>query len=976
MKMVESIEYPTNYEGEECYFFISYSHNSQQEVYFFLKQLNRLGVRFWYDKGLKKGVDWEKYVQQKMKNAICVLSFFDTNFFNSSSLQKECQVIKDNRLDYCPIYYEGFVYQQLFRRLPVDLIIDEDVDDLLRSLFNGKITGIIFRNNEQIIKEIFEEAQKFSAISEGGDKLPQKPTKKFAFLAKKSIFSASILTGVQNYFASSQYIIEPHLIEDFEYIPIEYAFRDKLKKFITEDYDGVIIRPLGRMDSKTFELFEELCKQKSVVLCDVGLTEEQNERFSEGRRPAYVCSDFELGGEKIATVINQICHNQGLMNVDIVVCAGPTKNEPATIRSDALIKSLHKNKDRVTNLIYFNSLNPSECFEKIKAFFKHSQNTYIKDKSLIIYLGNDNVALHFAKRIKQISINGASLDKYKKIVILGYDGIVGSTGNSILEESAFDYATIDTLPFEQGRDAAKALIKIIESQADNLIVKVVPKIIKKIELSPRVVNKFSSVEMLTENAGAFVLDLDGTIADTETFHWAAYNTLLESQYGFMLSEEHIKKYIGNSEIKIYRMIEQDFKIKIDDEDFLQKRIAIYLKLIEQKKLEPFEWAKAFFKRYQGKKIVLLTSQIPSIVDHLLSVWGLEKAIPENMRICAHDGKITKQSFLEHPERYVPLSSCDIGDMVVFEDSEHVAKMATDYGYTTIGIRHKFNKTTLKSAICIIDDSIKKGLFVGLSGIDVVFNIKVMPQSDQKIKTDKYDITVGGPALRAAITCMQLGGNATLLTGIGEGPLSELIKNTCFNLGIEIIDIMPDKALPNMSFVGIRSNDACRDIVSGQTVSSDIRSIPDAFYQQFDYCLYDCNFPFFTKELIENLMAQNISLCLDCGSWKPSIDYALRYAECVITSSSFVSLDNENIFELKEKYAIDKVAKTNGGNPIEFEEDGIIKKIEISKKEKANTLGAGDVLHGAFCHYYYDKSESFEAALRHASVVATAQISDK
>ena len=975
------MEYAANYpklydEGDENYLFISYSHQSQAEVYRILRELNRRGVRFWYDAGLKKGVDWEKYVNQKMCAASCVLFFFDINFFDSASLHKEVKTVSDNSFNYCPVYYEGLVYQQIIRKLPIDKIIDEDVDDLLRSLFNSKITGIIAKKDrpDLLIDEICDEAKKYSAISDSNKVEIQEKPKRIAFLGKNSLFSKSVFEGARNHFSSSRHMIEPHFVDDSECIPLEYAFQDKLRAFIGDDCDGVIIRPIGKMNDKTFPLFKELCEKKEVVLCDIGLTDEQKSGIEKEKMPSYVCSNFSLGGKKIATIVNQVCFTQGYYNTDVVICTGPTKNNPANTRSEALLTELNRIIDIRPKTVSFNSLDPKDCFRRISSFFNENKFPHIYSKSLVIYLGNDNVALHFAKNISRIFTDGVSLKEYRKVFIMGYDGIVGTTGNSILEESAFDYATVDTLPSEQGKYAAEMIIRQMESGRRGELVKVTPKVIKKIAVKPPVENTFSSVETLTQGAGLFVLDLDGTIADTETLHWQAYNELLREEYQVTLSDESIKKYIGNSEVKIYRMIERDYGIVINDEDFLRKRLHIYLDLVSKLELKPFKWARDFFREYQGRKIVLLTSQVPSVVDHLLSYWELDKAIPKNMRISAHDGKITKRDFFNRPGDYVGLSGDELGNIVVFEDSNHVAEIASEFGYTVIGVRHRYNKAELKDFTCIIDDSVKKGLFVGLSGIDAIFHTACMPQRDQKIKTDKYSIAVGGPALKAAITCAKLGGNATLMTGIGNGQLSYIIKQECEKYGIEIVDIMPDKELPNISFVGINTDAATRDVISGQSVTSDVRNIPDSFYKKFDYCLYDCNFPFFTKELVENLEMYSIPLVLDCGSWKQAAEYALRYAECVISSSTFASPDKLDVFEMREKYAIEHTARTNGGNPIEFEDGGEIKLIPVDKKKNANTLGAGDVFHGAFCRYYFDLNEPFEEALKHASVVASEYVS--
>ncbi len=974
--MSNTIDYPILYEGNENYFFISYSHHSKTDVYRILRKLNSLGVRFWYDKGLEKGVDWEKHVHEKMQKSSCVLFFFDANFFTSQSLQKEVRIVSETPLKFCPVYYEGLVYQQLNRKLPLNFILDEDVDNSLRALFNSKITGIIFDsdNPDRFIGEICDEAEKNKCISEASKKTVVSNSRKIAFVGKNSLFSKSVFDGIQHVFSASQHIVDSFLLNDSETLPIEYAFKDCLKRLISSDYSGVIVRPIGKMDDSTFALFKDLCIYKDVVLCDVDITKEQRQLIPLNRSPSYVCSDFELGGTKIASVVNQYCFNKGYMNSDVVICCGPTKNGPASVRSEALVKSLTTNLNLTIHKVFLNSLKPEDCFDRIKNFLEKTSFNNIKNRNLIIYLGNDNVALYFSKHLSDIVCGSSTIADYGSICILGYDGIVGTTGNSVLEESPYNYATVDTLPNDQGKIAAETLIKEIENKCDGEIVKVTPKVIKRFYLKPTMENKLSSIDDLLTNATLFILDLDGTIADTETLHWEAYDIVMKKTYGFSLRNENIKNYIGNSEVSIYRMIEKDYSIKIDDDYFLKTRLDEYLKLVEKRKLSIFKWANDFFNNYKDKKIVLLTSQVPQIVDHLLTFWGLDSIIPNNMRISAHNGKITKKEFFEHPEKFVNLGNKELGDIVVFEDSNHVAKLASDLGYTTIGISHRFNKNKLIDFTSVIDKSIKKGLFVGLSGLDAVFYINGMPEKNQKTKTNRYDIAVGGPALKAAITCSKLGGNATLITGLGNGPLSYQVRKECEKYGIEIIDIMPSKTIPNISFVGIDLLTSTRDIVSGQTISDEKINIPESFYKKFDYCLYDCNLPHFTNELVDNLQLYDIPLVLDCGSWKDNIEVAIRHSQCIISSSTFKSQNDQDVFELQKTFAIPKAAKTNGGDPIEINIEGKFDEVSVLKKNNVNTLGAGDVLHGAFCYFYFDKGMDFKSSIKNASDIATSYVS--
>lgn len=59
---------------------------------------------------------------------------------------------------------------------------------------------------------------------------------------------------------------------------------------------------------------------------------------------------------------------------------------------------------------------------------------------------------------------------------------------------------------------------------------------------------YNNLNFLFNNKKIMIFDLDGTIADTETFHWKAYNQLLKNKFNIELSMDNISKYIGNAEI--------------------------------------------------------------------------------------------------------------------------------------------------------------------------------------------------------------------------------------------------------------------------------------------------------------------------------------------------------------------------------------------------------------------------------------------
>ena len=82
------------------YLFISYSHIDYKKVYADLAKLYQAGVRFWYDKGLSAGKNWDTEIKSKIESSRCcgVIFYISENSFLSKSINQEIDlVIRDNK---------------------------------------------------------------------------------------------------------------------------------------------------------------------------------------------------------------------------------------------------------------------------------------------------------------------------------------------------------------------------------------------------------------------------------------------------------------------------------------------------------------------------------------------------------------------------------------------------------------------------------------------------------------------------------------------------------------------------------------------------------------------------------------------------------------------------------------------------------------------------------------------------------------
>ena len=78
---------------------------------------------------------------------------------------------------------------------------------------------------------------------------------------------------------------------------------------------------------------------------------------------------------------------------------------------------------------------------------------------------------------------------------------------------------------------------------------------------------------------------------------------------------------------------------------------------------------------------------------------------------------------------------------------------------------------------------KKVLITGVSVIDFIFQLDVIPKTYEKFRANNAFITGGGPAANAAVTVARLGGSATLASRLGEDEVAKLIMSDLVIEGI-------------------------------------------------------------------------------------------------------------------------------------------------------------------------------------------------
>jgi sugar/nucleoside kinase (ribokinase family) len=269
-----------------------------------------------------------------------------------------------------------------------------------------------------------------------------------------------------------------------------------------------------------------------------------------------------------------------------------------------------------------------------------------------------------------------------------------------------------------------------------------------------------------------------------------------------------------------------------------------------------------------------------------------------------------------------------------------------------------------------------GVFVGLSTVDIVYGIRDFPKPNSKNVATRQDVFAGGPATNAAITFARLGGDGTLITVVGTHPLAAIIKHELAEFGVVLVDLLPETdAIPSLSSSLVTEGSGERMVVSANATRL---PTPPGFSEPSridgaSVVLVDGHHMATCRSAAEYARSQGIRVVLDGGSWKDGMAELLASVDVAICSQNFTPpgcADESGVIDYLRRQGIAEVAITNGGKAIRYASPIGSGEIPVPQVKAVDTLGAGDIFHGAFCHRYVENGFGFRGALEFASGIAS------
>ena len=266
-----------------------------------------------------------------------------------------------------------------------------------------------------------------------------------------------------------------------------------------------------------------------------------------------------------------------------------------------------------------------------------------------------------------------------------------------------------------------------------------------------------------------------------------------------------------------------------------------------------------------------------------------------------------------------------------------------------------------------------GVFAGLATLDVVHAVDRLPGPDEKVTSLSTVLAAGGPAANAAKTFAALGGRATLLTALGGDTAAALVRAELEAFGVRVVDLAgPDAAAPVASVLITRATGA-RAVVGGPPpgpvgepeVSGDVAGA--------SVLLVDGHHPTLALAAARAARAAGVPVVADAGRPKPVWGGLLPLLDVAICSADFRlhgAPDAAATARAVLAAGAREVAITAGAAPIRWwDAAGRSGRVPPPAVAAVDTLGAGDVLHGACCFELASGRGFADALVRAAGLAA-------
>ena len=269
------------------------------------------------------------------------------------------------------------------------------------------------------------------------------------------------------------------------------------------------------------------------------------------------------------------------------------------------------------------------------------------------------------------------------------------------------------------------------------------------------------------------------------------------------------------------------------------------------------------------------------------------------------------------------------------------------------------------------------LCAGIAVLDEVFRVSAFPMPDTKVQASDFITIGGGNAANAEVAIARLGGEAYFAAPLGDDAVGDRLIESLQREGVECVGCVrvPGARTPvSAIFVDARGD---RTIANyrDHRLNDASEGDPDRLVTAVDAVVADNRFPDFVLPICRAAMARRIPVVIDADKAEDhrqplfkAATHVIFSAQCLRAAARTDDLPSglAQMGTLTDAF----LAVTDGPHPVRWYDRSraTIREMPVFPVKTVDTLGAGDVFHGAFALALVE-GRRVEDALRFAAAAA-------
>lgn len=244
--------------------------------------------------------------------------------------------------------------------------------------------------------------------------------------------------------------------------------------------------------------------------------------------------------------------------------------------------------------------------------------------------------------------------------------------------------------------------------------------------------------------------------------------------------------------------------------------------------------------------------------------------------------------------------------------------------------------------------------LGLISVDLVFDVAATPKTGHKHRAEASEMLPGGGALLAATAVSGLGGEAHLAGAVGDDQLAEFLRQALDQRGVAHRMVVSRRGVPTSRSAILVTPDGERTIINhrdaGLFAAGAAEPEPPSPFP-FDAVLTDTRWPRAAERLLLAARRAGRPGVVD-------VEAPLDGTDAMLAAASHAAFSEQGLTAfaggadadalLRAAARLDAwVCVTRGSAPVLCVENGQVREIAGFPVTPVDTLGAGDVWHGAF-----------------------------